>query len=431
MRKGIFGPAVVKAVDTGSPAMDAGVRPGDKILRIDRESLRDLIDFHLLLMDEVPHLLEIERSETIRTALLESNGKPTGIQLEQPVFGKVMTCNNACFFCFIDQLPAGLRKTMYVKDDDYRLSFLAGNFITLTNLGERDISRIIDERLSPLYVSLHATDTGLRRKLFGNPHAEIGLDTLGAILDAGIEVHVQIVLLKGINDGEMLDRTLSDVMSRFPRVASVGVVPVGVTTTGGKRLPLSYVQTAESAVRLLEQLNGWRKTMKGRGPFAADEFFYKSGERLPPRRYYEEYPQLENGIGLARKLIDEFEEAISSSPEPENNNGLILVTSPMGAWVLDGLHLDKYGVSTVVCRNTLFGETVNVCGLMPGVDVVRSIKGTARAETALIPDVALRDGAFIDGETTDGISESCGVKAVPVNVDGRCLADAIVKRKGA
>lgn len=426
----LVGPAVVRSVEAGSPAERAGVQPGDRIQRIDGEYLRDMIDFQLLLLDDVAHSLEIERSGATVRVTVEALGRPVGIEMEKAIFGDIMTCNNACMFCFIDQLPGGLRETMYIKDDDYRLSFLGGNFITLTNLENGDIRRIVEDRLSPLYVSLHATEPGLRGRIFGNPGADIALDALEAILDGGTRVHVQIVLIRGINDREKLDVTLDDIMSRFPGVSSVGVVPVGITTTGKTTLPMSFGHTRESASGLLEQLDHWRRILGGRGPYAADEFFYLAGEEVPAREYYNGYPQLENGIGLARKLIDEFKEAESRLGGTGKNGGTVVLSSPMGSWALSPLQLDRYGVSTVVCRNTLFGETVNVCGLLPGSDVARALGGARGAKTALLPDVALEDGVFIDGASPAGVSEFCGVDVVPVKVDGVCLAGALMDGPG-
>ena len=426
----LTGPAVVSAVEPGSPARQAGVRQGDRIIEIDGEYLRDTIDLQLLFMDDVPHHLEIERNGGAVQVTVESIGRPVGIEVEKSVFGKIMTCNNACMFCFIDQLPGGLRETVYVKDDDYRLSFLGGNFITLTNLGDGDIRRIIDERLSPLYVSLHATEPGLRVKLFGNAGANIALDALEAILDGGIDVHLQVVLVRGLNDREMLDETLGDIMSRFPGVSSVGIVPVGITTTGRRKLPLSFGSTRKSAGELLEQLDRWRGDMEARGPFAADEFFYLAGEEVPTDGYYGEYPQVENGIGLTRKLIDEFEAEASRLGKPARKVDTLMVSSPMGKWALSSLRLESHGVHIVVCENTLFGETVNVCGLMTGVDVERALGGAPEASSALLPDVALEDGLFIDGASLASVSKSCGVNIRPIEVDGGSLVSALTEELG-
>ncbi len=430
MESELVGPAVIRAVEPGSPALQAGIRQGDRIIEIDGERLRDTIDLQLLLMDDVPHRLEIERNGGALQVTVESLGRPIGIEVDKPIFGSTMTCNNDCMFCFIDQLPAGLRETIYVKDDDYRLSFLGGNFITLTNLGDGDIRRIIDERLSPMYVSLHATEPGLRVKLFGNNGANMALDALEAILDGGIDVHIQVVLIRGVNDREKLDETLGDIMSRFPGVSSVGVVPVGITTTGRKKLSASFCHNRESAGDLLKQLDRWRQVMDTRGPFAADEFLYLAGEEVPTDGYYGEYPQVENGIGLTRKLIDEFEAEDSRLGKPGRNVDTVVVSSPMGKWALSSLRLEDRGVRIVVCENTLFGDTVNVCGLMTGVDVARGLEGVPGARTALLPDVALEDGLFIDGASPASVSESCGVDVRPIEVDGGSLVSALTEGQG-
>jgi len=426
----LLGAAVVSAVEPGSSARQAGVRQGDRIIEIDGERLRDTIDLQLLLADDVPHRLEIERNGGAVQVTVESLGRPIGIEVDKPVFGNIMTCNNSCMFCFIDQLPGGLRETMYVKDDDYRLSFLGGNFITLTNLGDGDIRRIIDEKLSPLYVSLHATEPGLRVKLFGNKGANIALDALGVLLDGGIDIHIQVVLIRGVNDRERLDETLGDIMSCFPGVSSVGVVPVGITTTGRIKLPVSFGHTRESASELLEQLDRWRRDMDAKGPFAADEFFFLADRDVPTDGYYGEYPQVENGIGLTRKFIDEFEAEGFRLGKPEINGDTLVVSSPMGKWALSSLRLEGHGVRIVECENTLFGEKVNVCGLMTGVDVGRALEGIPEAGTALLPDVALEDGLFIDGYSTAEVSESCGVDIRPIEVYGGSLVSALTEGTG-
>lgn len=431
MEEKLAGPAVVTAVEPGSAGDDAGVIDGDRIWSVDGEPLRDLIDLQLLLADDVPHLMKIERGSERLEALLDSRGRPLGIEVERQVFGELITCNNECMFCFIDQLPAGLREAMYVKDDDYRLSFLWGNFITLTNLSAGDMERIIGERLSPLYVSLHATEPGLRRRIFGNAKAHLALDAMENLMDAGIEVHLQIVLMRGINDGERLEETLSDIRSRFRSVASIGVVPVGITTTGRKRLPAAMGHDPGSATVVLEQLERWRGQFDRAGPFAADEFFFLAGEQVPPREYYGEYPQLENGIGLARKLIDEFERADSTSWEPVGVvEDTVVVSAPMGLWALAPLGLERYGVETVACPNSFFGETVNVCGLLPGGDVARTLKETRGKGVALLPAVALSDGLFVDGSTPETVSESCGVRILPIEVEGSALMSALTERAG-
>lgn len=432
MRKDELGPAVVEWVVSGSPADDAGIKPGDWIWSIDSEPMRDLIDCFLLLADDVEHVFLIERDGLYLEAAVDARGKDIGIIIEQPVFGRVFTCNNSCVFCFVDQMPAGLDRVFYIKDDDYRLCFLGGNFITLTNLRREDLRRIIDERLSPLYVSLHATDTGLRRRIFGGQTADRAIPALETILDAGcIDVHLQIVLVRGMNDGARLDETLSDIRSTYTGVSTIGVVPVGITTTGRRALPLGSGFDAGSAGRLLEQVEGWARELGPGRVFAADEFYYLAGEDVPPREHYGEYHQLENGVGLARFFRHQFEVAVRQKRSPiEGVPGTAVVTTSMGAWALGPLELERrYGARLVECENTLFGERVNVCGLMAGKDVIRSLAGTAGVGRALVPEVALRDESkFIDGITIEDVAAATGLEVLSVPDEGRSLLANLTRR---
>ncbi len=419
-----FGEAVVACVEPGSAAETAGLLTGDRISRIDGEEMRDLIDFSLLLADDVPHVLEVRREGSVLAVPLEAGGNP-GVQLTEPVFGRVYTCNNRCVFCFVDQLPTGLRPSVYVKDDDYRLSFLCGNFVTLTNLRRDDVERIVEERLSPLYVSLHATDPALRREMFGNKKAPGAMAVLGALLEADIEVHLQIVLMKGVNDGEALDRTLSDLLGRFRGAASIGVVPVGVSLAASPEIADARFDR-EAALRVLEQLERWRASLGALGPFAADEFFFLAGLDVPARDYYLGFPQLENGIGLTRTFRDSFEEALSVGvSRPAGGDTVGVVTTPMGARALSPLGLADLGAKTVVCENCLFGRYVTVVGLLPGRDIASELTGKG-LERVLVSEVALDGrGEFMDGMTPAEVCRMTGTVIECVPNDGAALYHAL------
>jgi len=425
-----FGPAVVGSVEARSAADETGIRSGDRILAIDGRPLRDVIDCHVLLADGDVHSLKVERGTRRMDVTLDAADGRLGIQFENSVFGKVMTCNNRCMFCFVDQLPPGLRDSFYVKDDDYRLSFLEGNFITLTNLGKDDLKRIIADRLSPLYVSLHATDPALRRLLFGNAGATRALKVLAALLEEGIEVHIQIVLVKGINDGPNLEKTLDDISSEYRSVSSIGVVPVGITSVGRRKLRGDMGYDRDSAIVVLSQLDGWRKRLGERGPFASDEFFFLAGEYPPPSDYYGEYPQSENGVGLARKFIDGSSSAGIVHHKEASPNGTAVITAPMGAWTLKPLGIERLGVQLLICGNSLFGERVTVAGLLPGNDVARKLKGTPGVRRALVSEVSLSNGNFIDGISLERVSLQCGVEVRPVHPSAKALIDAVASESG-
>jgi putative radical SAM enzyme (TIGR03279 family) len=422
-----YGPARVALVRPGSPAEEAGVLQDDLIWSVDGEPMRDLIDYYLLMADDVRHVLSLERGGQRRQVELDTRSSEAGIEMAVPVFGSVRTCDNSCIFCFVDQLPEGLKESVYVKDDDYRLSFLQGNFVTLTNLDDDGIERIIEDRLSPLYVSLHATDPELRRQIFGNLRAGRALENLRVLLDAGIEVHIQIVLMRGVNDGYDLEHTLSDLHKQFGDVASVGVVPVGISDGGRLELPGGFAHDEASALDVLGRLERWSAAFGDAGPFAADEFFFLAGREAPGAGYYGGFPQTENGIGLARLFRDGFLEAAWRLYLPKGEcEDSSIVTTPMGAWALSDLGLEETGVKLTICENTLFGPKVNVCGLIPGEDVASALSGLDRVSRALVPEVALgTDGSFIDGMTPVELARRTGFEVEVVPCTGTALIEAL------
>ncbi len=427
MKRRNCGPAPVEDVETGSPAAQAGIRRGDRIWRINGEPLRDAIDFYMALSESDSALLEVGRGGETLLVRMDLGTGPVGIVLGEPVFGRLATCVNNCMFCFVDQLPEGLREPLYVKDADYRVSFLGGNFITLASLDRGDIRRIAGDRLSPLYVSLHSTEIPVRKRLFGNPDAARPLNVLKRLLKAGIEIHAQIVLVRGLNDGEHLDRTLGDLRDRFGAVRSVGVVPVGMSSGGRRTLDDKYGFDRVASLEVLEQVEAWRGRLGEAGPFAADEFFFLAGEELPPGSYYGDYEQLENGIGISRRFIEEFEAARQGTPAGvESLAGLGIVTGPLGSWALAPLGIERTGARFIVCENDLFGKKVNVCGLLPGASVARALSESGNVRLALVPSVAVdRESRFIDGISIGDVEEKSGVRVEAVPSTGEGLARAL------
>lgn len=427
MKRTDCGPAPVLRVEPGSPAHTAGLKEGDDILKIDGLPLRDVMDLYMGLAAGHPVRVEIMRDGVPSSLSIDATDAPAGIEVATPIFGGVMTCDNNCIFCFVDQLPEGLRGSLYVKDDDYRLSFLGGNFVTLTNLDRAHVKRIAREHISPLYVSLHATDVATRKKMFGNPEAARSLKILKELLKGGTEIHVQIVLVRGVNDGELLEDTLRDLATEYEGVRSIGVVPVGISTGGRRTLDEKYAFDRGSSVEVIGALDRWRESFSDATLCAADEFFFMAG--MPPREaeYYGAYDQLENGVGLARLFVDEFEAEARSSVIAESDSPVVgLVTSPAGAWALEPLGVARYGVSVVRCTNGLFGEKVNVCGLLPGRSVVDALKEQTTAARALVPGIALDDDLrFIDGMSLDEAALQSGVVLDEVACDGASLAGAI------
>ena len=331
-------PARVVAVAPGSPAASTGIRPGDEVLSLNGEAVRDVIRYQLQ-ADEPVVELEIRRGGLEQLVVVEKPaGTPLGAELDSPVFDRVQTCDNHCPFCFIHQLPKGMRRSLYLKDDDYRLSFLYGNFTTLTRFTEADLERVVSERLGPLYVSIHATDPDVRTQLLRNRRGATSLRWLAALLDAGIDVHGQIVVCPGVNDGAVLEDTLLGVLDRFPRLLTVGVVPLGVSDYTNERDMRAHT-TAESAA-VLDTVARWQQRFQAavgrRLVFAADEYYVLAQRAFPDPADYEGFPQHENGIGMVRA----FESDVVAALRGEDAAG-IGPRAGFFAWV-DGAPADGY-----------------------------------------------------------------------------------------
>src|SRR5438132_10226857 len=294
-------PARVVAVAPGSPAASTGIQPGDEVLALNGEAVRDVIRYQLQ-ADEPVVELEVRRGGLEQLAVVEKPaGAPLGLELDSPFFDRVQTCDNHCPFCFIHQLPKGMRESLYVKDDDYRLSFLYGNFTTLTRFTEADLERVVSERLGPLYVSIHATDPDVRATMLRNRRGATSLRWLRALLDHGVEVHGQVVVCPGVNDGDVLDDTLTGILDEYPELATLCVVPLGVSRHSTKS-SLRVHTTAEAAA-VVDLVEAWQKvfmaTLGRRVAFAADEYYVLVDRPFPESDAYEGFPQHENGVGMA------------------------------------------------------------------------------------------------------------------------------------
>jgi len=428
-------PVVIARVTTGSPAEDAGIRAGDRLASIDGAAVRDYVDYKFLSAEDRIGVEVIDSDCARRTFVIEKHpDRDLGLGFASDVFDGMRLCRNRCIFCFYDQLPRGLRDTLYVRDDDFRLSFLHGNYITLTNLSEDDFARICEQRLSPLYVSVHATETALRRRLLGNPRAPDVLHQMRRLAQCGIEMHAQIVLCPGLNDGRHLARTVRDLAALHPAVASVAIVPVGLT---GHRAGLADLQavSGDDARQVLEQIAAWQREFLSRFGsrfvFAADEFYLLAGEDFPPAAEYEGFPQRENGVGLARLFLDESEEA---DFRPAAGLSVILVTGVSAARMVKRMaaKMRRQGVrcNVLVVRNRLLGETVTVAGLLAGEDVAASLGARRAAGVVALPASALRDNEFLDGVTVQELSRRVGKKVIRA-AGPRELARALARMRRA
>ncbi|MHB8781564.1 MAG: DUF512 domain-containing protein [Candidatus Geothermincolia bacterium] len=417
-------PPVVSSVRPDSPAAQAGVLRGDALLRLNGERLADAIDYMELSLEERCSLRLRRGNRRFRARVDKRYGEPLGLGFDSAVFDGVRRCANNCSFCFVNNLPPGLRPGLYVRDDDYRLSFLAGNFISLTNVGPADVDRIIGSHLSPLYVSLHATQPELRERIFGNPRAAAALDTLRLLLEAGIEVHLQVVVAPGLNDGASLARTLADVAADYPAAASTGVVPVGYTRFAPARLPRVGPAQAGAILDQVADASALFKAAHGRSMFfASDELYLKAGRDLPEAAAYEDYPQLHNGIGMARRFLEETRCAYGSHAL----EGTLVATGTLAGPVLrEAAAAAGLGdIMVLEVPNRLLGEEVTVAGLMSGADISYALKESGAApERVLLPESTVSEGRFLDGWQLAELADEAGVMIETIETDGGLFAAA-------
>src|SRR5262245_8121909 len=374
------GGVTVAAVRPRSPAATAGLAPGDRIVAVNGQRLRDVIDFHFHAGDERLELA-VERDGVAVATRLDRRGADLGLELAAPRPGEIATCANKCVFCFIHQLPRGMRRSLYVKDDDFRLSFLHGNYITLSDLDEPAFERILEQRLSPLYVSVHATDPELRWRLLGRPrHGVEILPRLERLAKAAIRVHAQIVLCPDWNDGAHLERTVHELAPLHPHVATTAIVPVGLTRHR-ERLPSLRTLTDDEARALVDTVAGWQArflgTLESRFVFLGDEVYLQAGRPLPPAEAYEGFAIAEDGIGLVRRFEDGLAAAIARRRASRRGGRSVTIVSgqmygPRLARLLAGTPLAAQARVAAV-PNVLFGGSVAVAGLLAGQDIQRHL----------------------------------------------------------
>lgn len=456
---------IVVGVEAGSAADAARIRPADRLLTINGRRLRDVIDYQFYSTDGVLDL-QVERSGSVlRIEVEKGEGEPLGLEFEDPTFDKIRTCNNSCPFCFLKGLPKGLRKSLYIKDDDYRYSFLFGNFVTLTNLTEADWARVFEQHLSPLYVSVHATEPDVRRQMLGNPRAPEILPELDSLAQANIQVHTQVVLCPDQNDGVHLERTVMDLSQRFPAVQSIGVVPVGLTPRqtgllardGDKAVilesqngvrPVSEEQAealtilrttthcervVPSGVRLYQpdearaviaQVTPWQKQFRkhyGRTlVYLADEFYLMAGAPVPSGRFYDGYPQYENGIGMVRSSLDEWHRTrrrlagtTGALPPRKAAIGCGLLPATLLGPIVEEMKGLGYDLTLVPIRNDFFGSSITVSGLLTGEDVHANLVGSS-FDVVFLPRYMLNTAGerTLDGWTPEQIRADLGTEVV-------------------
>jgi putative radical SAM enzyme (TIGR03279 family) len=426
------GGGVLSGVESGSPGDRAGLRVGDVLVAAGGQDLHDVLDWQWV-SDDSSVEVSVRRGSSVETLTLSRDaGEAWGIAFRDAIFDGVRTCNNHCVFCFMTQLPKGLRSALYLRDDDYRLSFLQGNFITLTNLTDSDVERIAEQHLSPLYVSLHAVDSAIRETLIhaDDDHA---LDCFDTLLDAGIDFHVQIVLVPGVNDGGVLDESLRWLAAR-EGVLSVGLVPLGFTAHQ-TRFSASYGDGAVAA-GLIDQVVPWQDAFRKRDGigwvYLADELYLSAGREVPAAEAYDGYPQYENGIGLVRSFIDDFaqlrsELATAAAALPaELTAGLL--TGELFAPVLEAAvaQLPAPGLHVVPVQNRFFGGNVSVTGLLTSADILSAIAQTPEVNILLVPSiVANADGLLLDDVAAAELGTRSGKDVRLISCDAGGLLGAL------
>ena len=415
---------LITAVDPDSIAEELGIEPGWSLASIDGEEILDVIDYEQLTTKEALELcFETPEGESVYADVEKELYEPLGLNFESGLMSPIKSCKNHCVFCFIDQMPKGVRNTLHVKDDDWRLSLIMGNYVTLTNIDDAEFARILKRRVSPLYISVHATDGEIRKAMMRNPTAVRIMERLSRLKEEGMQFHAQIVACPGLNDGEVLSQTLSDLLKLAPAAQSVAVVPVGLTRYREKLYPLRTLtrEEARDVILRVEACNAQAIAEAGCSfAYASDEMYSIADLPLPPFEAYGDFPQIENGVGLLRKFEAEFCEALL---EQRPRKTPVTVDAATGASAFPFLaplfkKLEPYGINIVLHRieNTYFGKTVTVSGLMTAGDLAAQLNGKLESQLLLLPDDTLREreDVFLDGERLAGLAQRLGVQIAPL-----------------
>lgn len=429
---------IIEEVMENSIAEELEIEPGDILLSINDMPVKDIIDYKYLISDDyIVVSIEKQNGEIWDFEIEKDYDEDLGLVFTNPLIDKAKSCRNKCIFCFIDQLPPNMRETLYFKDDDSRLSFLQGNFITLTNMSDEEIDRIIKYRLSPINVSVHTTNPELRVKMLNNKNAGRIYEILKRFKEANLEVNCQIVLVPEVNDGDELDRTLLDLSELYPTIESVAVVPIGITKYR-ENLQKVKPYTKESAEYLLnfifQKQNNFLEKLDTRFVFASDEFFALTKKELPDYDEYEGFPQLENGVGLMKLFEDEVVKELNKIKEPiQLNRRYVFATGTLAYDFIvriKDMILEKFiGLEIIVVPivNKFFGETITVAGLVTGQDLAAQLSGMDNIDKVIIPRSMMKrdEEVFLDNLTIEELSKKLNIPVVPAKVEGKSLIDII------
>lgn len=428
----------ITGVERGTPARRAGIKPGDTLISINKNPITDVLDYRFYMTDEHLELLLCDAERQVRTVQVEKEEyEDLGLEFETYLMDKQMGCRNKCIFCFVDQMPKGMRKSLYFKDDDTRMSFLFGNYTTLTNLKESDIQRIIKMRISPINVSVHTTNPQLRVQMMGNPFAGEALKFIPMMTEAGIRVNTQFVLCPGINDGPELERSLEDLGKLLPGLQSISAVPVGLTRHREGLYPLR-TYTKEEAAQVVDIMERWGdkflQEYGTRTAYASDEFYLLAQRPLPDCDFYEDFSQLESGVGMMTLMEHDFALALEQAGSFPKAQRFTMATGELAWPMIDRFarQVEKQFPSTCIQAqkivNHYFGETVTVAGLVTATDLLEQLSGLDLGERLLLPANMLRheQDRFLDDMTLEEFTQRIGVPVVLVENDAFALLDAML-----
>ncbi|SET57630.1 DUF512 domain-containing protein [[Clostridium] polysaccharolyticum] len=428
----------IKSVEEGSIAWELEIEPGDYLVAVNDTELKDIFDYHFMCNDEyITVLIEKPNGEQWELEIEKEYNEDIGIDFEQGLMDDYRSCTNKCMFCFIDQMPPGMRETLYFKDDDARLSFLQGNYITLTNMKDADLDRIIKYRLSPINISIHTVNPELRVKMLHNRFAGEALKKLEKLYENRIEMNSQIVLCKGINDGKELERSIEYLSNMLPYMESLSVVPVGLTKFRDNLAPLQKFYK-DDAIEVLNTIHKWQdKLLKEYGTrfvFASDEWYITAEMPLPQEDYYEGYNQIENGVGMVRSLTDEVDEYLALLEGDNRSKKVTLATAVLAAPIIKEQTeklMEKYpnvDCTVYTILNDYFGRDITVAGLLTGQDIINQLKDKDLGDYLILPNVLLRSGeeVLLDDLTLSDLEKALQIEIRIVKSDGTSLIDTIL-----
>lgn len=427
---------LIAAVEPGSAAEALEIAAGDRLLSVNGKTIEDVFDYRYQIHAERILLLILKQNGEEWELEIENGCEDPGFVFENGLMSDYRSCSNGCIFCFIDQMPKGMRDTLYFKDDDSRLSFLQGNYVTLTNMSEKDIRHIIDYRMEPINISVHTTNPELRRRMLHNRFAGEKLSYIRRLFDAGIEMNGQIVLCKDWNDGAELERTIRDLLAYAPVMQSVSVVPVGLTDYREKLCPLKPI-LKEDAARTIDMIERFQKEAVERFGIhfihASDEFYLTAERELPEAERYDGYLQLENGVGMLRLLTEEVDEALEQAaplgiPETVSSISGMLAAASVGAEIKKiAVRFPEKKLLFYPLKNHFFGRRITVTGLLTGKDILEGLKGRELGDRLLLPQCIFRSGeeVLLDDMTRAELEERLGVRCVILGSSGADLVNAI------